>query len=270
MLSRKLKIAERSQKIRHKNNGAVLSDVIDKSNAFKQEEKDKCKNYLRFGDDFDSNRHVLKFSFLSLGMTGVAKMPTADFFPQLKLGPEVLVVSKILVQRLIGVGCTILWNWPFRWRLRMTKSPGERRLDVLGRRRRRKGAFEEPSRRGPCRGGSHSCYTMRVRARPGTVSRRSSRCILDRWKIDWRLRLGMIAVGGNGVESRDDSIRIADGRDGLSITLAHGEKVSPHQEKTKAELKSKKGRRKHERVENVEEEREEGICGEKTIKKKRE
>ncbi|WMV11625.1 hypothetical protein MTR67_005010 [Solanum verrucosum] len=67
---------------------------------------------------------------------------------------------------------------------------------------------------------------MRVRARPRTVSRGSCRSVFHRRKVvvaDWRLRQRMIGITDY---IGDSSISIADGGDGLSVTLAHGKKMT--------------------------------------------
>nr|GMD36402.1 hypothetical protein Iba_chr09dCG16080 [Ipomoea batatas] len=118
----------------------------------------------------------------------------------------------------------------------MAESPGKRGLDVLSRRRRREGAFEEPPRSGPRRrrryagrqrtgsspwGGT----SVRVWTRPGTGRSGGSRRrvlyrngVVDGGGRERTLSLRRL-IGESG--NSGCSISITGGGDRLTITLAH-------------------------------------------------
>nr|GME17737.1 hypothetical protein Iba_scaffold19384CG0010 [Ipomoea batatas] len=191
---------------------------------------------LGFGNDFDGEREVLELSFFAPGIACMTEMPSPHLFPQLVLGTEVPVVAEILIQRLIGLGRAVLRDGPLSGNLSMAESPGKRGLDVLSRRRRREGAFEEPPRSGPRRRRRHAGRqrtgsspwggtSVRIRTRPGTGRSGGSRRrvlyrngVVDGGGRERTLSLRRL-IGESG--NSGCSISITGGGDRLTITLAH-------------------------------------------------
>lgn len=117
--------------------------------------------YLGFGNDLNCNRLILELALFNFGRASMPKMSSPYFLSELVFGSKILTVTKVLVQRLLLLGSSLLGDRPL-FRLPTAKTLSQGRLDVLGRRWWRKRPAEESP------GSRSSSWRRRDTSRQGT------------------------------------------------------------------------------------------------------